>query len=162
MTFHTYTNDIERVHVICEKDVYEWPTRYEIRFEGRRDEVVAEPGDSDEKTWDLVLRAIVNLQWAIRVGGWPGNADAYATVYAGITPTADQERNHQRDHLSSCLYQRAQDPKVPGETRVRAYAALCELHGLAASHQQSLSSLVRAEKARRAKLRTLENSWRTK
>lgn len=158
MNTRTYTDRVNRIHILCDEDVFGCSDRYTIRFEGHEDEVVAEPGDTPERTWALVLRSITNLRWAIQVGGWPGNPQEFATVYADISPTEEQERKHQRDHLSSCLYRIGHDPKTPSMARVKALAALCELHGLTDPCPENQLELIRAEKARRAQLQTLQNA----
>lgn len=162
MNLRTYTDGINQLRVLCDPDSHDWAASYEIRYEGRSVRIEAEPGESDESTWAQVLSTITYLRWSVRVGGWPGNPDAYATVYAGITPTGEQERQHHRAHISGCLYRIAEDPKTPNRARMEAYAALCKLHGLTITDPKSLSDLLRAEKARRAQMRALEQSWSQK
>lgn len=155
MKIRTYTDSVARIHILCDENAQGWPDRYAIRFEGIKEEVVAEPGETPERTWALVQRSITYGRWAIRVGGRHGNRDGYATVYAGINPTQEQELKHQRDHISSCLLQIAHDPKVSGMARVKAFAAICDLHGFSdpCPENQRLNrlELLRAEMARRAR-----------
>lgn len=155
----THTDHMARIRIVFDSESRRPVERYTICFEGRCTVVVTQPFESPSAVWQRVIELIDDIRAVIRRGAWRGREFYFATVYANVTPTERQQKEHLKDWISACLYQLAESSR--GRAQVDALGALAKLHGLHeqprvdAALQAHLLSLVEAELTRRKVQTTL-------
>lgn len=155
MSIVTHTDHGQRLRIVFDSESTAPVERYTIHFEGRNTVVVAsKPWESPADIWQRVLELIADMRAVIRRGAWRGREFYFATVYANVAPTEQQQKGHMKSWISFCLYQLS-DPIYNKDalSRVKALTALSDLHGLNAPTSfavpHNLRELVDAELARR-------------
>ena len=155
-SIRTHTDHTARLRIVFDSESTGPVERYTICFEGRCTVVVAQPFESPAAVWQRVIELIDDIRAVIRRGAWRGREYYFATVYAGIQPTEQQQKEHMKDWISACLYQLADPAHNKDEgARVDALIALAELHGLNAPRRCAITlpvgllALVNCELSRR-------------
>lgn len=128
MRISTHTDHTARLRIVFDSESTAPVERYTIHFEGRRTVVVGKPWESPAAVWQRVLELIADMRAVIRRGAYRGREHYFATVYAGIQPTEQQQKGHMKDWISAMLYQLADSSR--GRAQVDALGALAKLHGL--------------------------------
>lgn len=148
-SIRTHTDHTARFRIVFDSESTAPVGRYTICFEGRCTVVVAQPFESPAAVWQRVIELIDDIRAVIRRGAWRGREYYFATVYAGIQPTEQQQKEHMKDWISACLYQLADPAHNKDEgARVDALIALAELHGLNAPRRYAVNLPVSAGELR--------------
>lgn len=150
----TFTDHKQRLRIYSGDDTD--PARYWVWYEGRDRVIVRKRGESSADLYQRVLEQVQDMRLAVRYGYWQGQELNFAHLYAGVKPSAADQRERMREWCSSRLYHEA-DPRNndDGTSRVAALVALAELHGLHAPRRYavnlpvSLLALVNCELSRR-------------
>lgn len=129
MSITTHTDQDKRLHVVFDDERTAPVERYTIWLVNGSRDVLAQPWESAASTWQRVLDTVAAMRVAIILSS--GHL-YFATVFAGdVQPTEQHMQTIIKDRVSVKLYEMA-DPanNKNAHARVKALAALAELHGL--------------------------------
>jgi hypothetical protein len=128
MSIITHTDRTARVHVVFDDERTAPAERYTIWLVNGSRDVLAQPWESPAAVWKRVLDTVAAMRVAITLSS--GHL-YFATVFADVQPTEQHMQTIIKDRVSAKLYEMA-DPanNKNANSRVKALAALAELHGL--------------------------------
>lgn len=125
----TYTDNDNRLHVVYDDERTAPPEIYSIWLVNGSRVVCAQPGESSAATWRRVLQTVVatRLTTAASLRHFP----YFATIFVDVQPTEQHRNSITKDRISAKLYELADSAhNKNANSRVKALAALAELHGL--------------------------------
>lgn len=128
MSITTHTDQDKRLHVVFDDERTAPVERYTIWLVNGSRDVLAQPWESPAAVWKRVLDTVAAMRVAITLSS--GHL-YYATVLADVPPSEQHMQSIIKDRVSVKLYEMA-DPanNKNAHSRVKALAALAELHGL--------------------------------
>lgn len=128
MAIITHTDQDKRLHVVYDDERTEPSERYTIWLVNGSRDVLAQPWESPAAVWKRVLDTVAAMRVAITLSS--GHL-YFSTVFADVQPTEQHMQTIIKDRVSAKLYEMA-DPanNKNANSRVKALAALAELHGL--------------------------------
>lgn len=124
----THTDQDKRLYVVFDDERTVPVERYTIWLVNGSRDVLAQPWESPAAVWKRVLDTVAAMRVAIILSS--GHL-YFATVFADVQPTEQHMQTIIKDRVSVKLYEMA-DPanNKNANARVKALAALAELHGL--------------------------------
>ena len=124
----THTDQDKRLHVVFDDERSAPVENYTICLVGMNRAITAQPWESPAATWQRVLDTVAGMRMALPLSG---PQFYFGTVFADVQPTEQRMQAVTKDRISAKLYELA-DPKrnKNAHSRVKALAALAELHGL--------------------------------
>lgn len=135
----THTDHDKRLHVVFDDERTAPVENYTICLVGMNRAIAAQPWESAGATWQRLLDTVAGMRMTLPLSGPQFH---FATVFADVQPTEQRMQAVTKDRISAKLYELA-DPNRNrnADARVKALAALAELHDLYQPERYTLPTL---------------------
>jgi len=142
MAIITHADQDKRLHVVVDDERTAPVERYTIWLVNGSRDVLAQPWESPAAVWKRVLDTVAAMRVAITLSS--GHL-YFATVFADVQPTEQHMQTIIKDRVSAKLYEMADPANKNAHSRVKALAALAELHGLYQPERYTMPTLEQPE-----------------